>query len=264
MAEELLKPTYNIKTLRVLDINENEIARLRWRLKGDIRTRWLLGSILDKDRMQRAMENVDVVFMLAAQKHVDLGEMNPYFSLQTNVLGAQICIESAIDANVDKYVYTSSDKAVAPSSTYGTCKKLAEYLTLDAKNYKGDKKTKFSVVRPCNYYRSDGCVTEIWDSQMVRGLPLTVTSKNMYRYFLSFDEIINFVLKATAMMQGGEIFVPNNCKRTKIYDLAKEYGAGHQIEITGLRPGEKLEELLMDPSEKERAKTIDDMLVIEP
>ena len=262
MAEELLKPVYNINSLRTLDINENELARLRWKLKDDSRTRWLLGNILDKDRMIRAMENVDIVFMLAAQKHVDLGETNPFYSLQVNVLGAQTCIEAAINSNVDKYIYTSSDKAVHSCSTYGHCKKLSEALTLDANKYKGDRHTKFSVVRPCNYAQSDGSIWDIWAYQKSENLPLTVTDERCTRYFLTFDKIITFILKATCIMQGGEIFIPQNADKVRIIDLAKTIS--ENIKITGLRPGEKLEEVLIDPLELARAEVVDNLWIVKP
>ena len=263
LTEELLKPEYEATAIRVFDNNENGIARMRWVFRDDPRLRWLIGDIRDKDRLLRAFDGVDVVVHAAALKHVDIGETNPAEQIKTNVIGTLNCIEAAIDKNVGKFLLISSDKSVQACSTYGRCKSLGESLTLDANIYVGDgKRTCLSVCRPPNYLRSDGSVTEIWDYQMVSGLPLTVTDKRCVRYFMTFEEIVAFIIKAIKMMKGGEIFIPNNCKPTNIYDLAKEYGKGHSIKFTGLRTGERLEELLIDPLERQYAEVIDDILVV--
>ena len=146
LTAELLKPEYSIATLRLLDNNENGMARLRWELK-DERLRWLIGDIREKERLIRAMENIDIVIHTAALKHVEFNEMNPFEAIQTNVVGSQNCIDAALENNVDKYMYISSDKSVQAGSTYGRCKALSESLTLDANNYKGDKQTKLKIGR---------------------------------------------------------------------------------------------------------------------
>jgi UDP-N-acetylglucosamine 4,6-dehydratase len=260
LVEELLKHE-DVNRIAVFDNHENSIAAMRVR-NSDPRLRWFLGDILDKDRLKRAMEGVNVCIHCAAQKHVELGEYSPFFSLQVNVIGTQNCIESAIDANVDKFVFVSSDKAVEPCSVYGKCKSLAESLTLDANNYKGDRSIKLSVVRPCNYFRSDGSVFDVWDHQAAYNEPLTLTSKEMKRYFMEFHEIVQFITKSIEIMQGGEIFVPKNMKLIKIYDLLKEYYLNLPIKIIGLREGERLEELLMTEKEKAKAKVVGDIWVI--
>lgn len=146
LTRELLKPEYNSTAIRVLDNNENGLARLKIRLgENDGKLRFFLGDIRDENRMSRAMENVDIVLLCAAQKHVDFGEFSPFESLKTNVLGVQNCIDAALINNVDKFLFFSSDKAVQAINTYGRCKALSESLTLDANNYKGDKRTKFSI-----------------------------------------------------------------------------------------------------------------------
>lgn len=265
LVEELLKSEYNATAIRILDNNENGMAHLHTRLK-DARLRWFLGDIRDRERVFRAMENVDVCIHCAAQKHVDLSEFNPFESVKTNVLGTQNCIEAALEANIDKFLFISSDKAVQACSTYGRCKALAESLTLDANNYKGDRRTKLSVCRPPNYIKSDGSVFEIWDYQKAHGLPLTVTHPAMVRYFMSFEEMMSFLMKVLKMMKGGEIFIPSNAKKLNILQLAQSYAVEidkvHGIEITGMRLGERLEEVLIDPSEEARAEIIEDVWVI--
>lgn len=252
--------TYSgVKAVRILDTNENGLARLAQQIK-DPRARFLLGDIRDKDRMKRAMENVTLCYHAAAQKHVDLAERNPFYSIDVNVMGTQTCIEAALDANVGRFITISSDKACMAISTYGRCKALGERLTLDAELYKGDHKTLFAVCRPPNYLYSDGSIFDIWRYQKKHKLPITVTSEEMYRYFLSIDQIIAFLVRCSKIMQGGEIFIPRNAERIRIIDLAKKFSSN--IQIIGLRPGEKLEEVLIDPLEEPHAKILEDMWIV--
>lgn len=262
LAQELIKPEYNVMAIRVLDNNENGLAQMKVRFgESDGKVRYFLGDVRDRERLIRAAENVDVMINCAAQKHVDLGEYNPFFSIQVNVLGTQNCIDAALENNVEKFIQISSDKAVQSISTYGRCKALSESLTLDANICKGDKRTKLSVIRPPNYIDSDGSVFEIWHYQKANGLPLTLTSPQMTRYVMGFDEIVKFVIKCINMMKGGEIFIPSSgVEEVKIIDLAKKLS--ENIKIVGLRKGEKLHELLMDPSEEERAEMIDGIWVV--
>jgi len=245
--------------VRVLDINENGLARLRQKI-NDPRIRWLLGDIKDEHRMERAMENIDVCFHLSAQKHVDLAETNPEYCLQTNVLGTQSCINAALKCEIEKFIFTSSDKAVGAVSTYGRCKALGESLVLDANRYKGDRRTAFSVARPPNYINSDGSIFDLWRYQKKHGLPITVTSTAMKRYFMSFPEILDFLMKCLNMMNGGETFVPANAKEMSIIDLARQFS--ENIKIIGIRKGERLRELLMDSEEEKRAVRVGDIWVI--
>jgi len=259
LIEELLKPQYGTTRVAVFDNHENGMASLRVKLQ-DKRIRWFLGDIRDKDRLFRAMENVDVCIHCAALKHADLSEYNPFEFIKTDVFGTQNCIEAALATNIDKFLFISSDKAVRPICTYGKCKSLAESLTLDANSYKGDRRTKFSVCRPPNYIKSDGSVFDIWDWQKASGLPLTVTDERMVRYFMSFDKIIDFIVNALKIMEGGEIFVPTNAEKIRIIDLAK--AIGNNIQIVGTRKGEKLEEILIDENELQRAKVVENIWVV--
>jgi UDP-N-acetylglucosamine 4,6-dehydratase len=249
------------KVVRVLDTNENGLARMR-QTTSDSRMRYLLGNIQDEKRMVRAMENIDVCIHAAAQKHVDLAEYNPDYCLQVNVLGTQTCIDAAIKSEIDKFLFLSSDKSVNAVSTYGRCKALSESLVLDANNYKGDRRTKLSVARPPNYINSDGSIFDLWRYQKKHNLPITVTSTEMLRYFMTFDEILKFLMTCLDMMKGGEIFVPWNVKAIRIIDLAKQFS--DNIKIIGMRKGERLEEMLADPEEIKRARKVGDILVIEP
>lgn len=262
LAETLISPFYEVAKVRVLDINENGLAMMRRQIPDpEKKLRFLLGNISDKERVRRAMDQVDVVIACAAQKHIELSEFNPFYCTLINVIGTQNCIEAALDANIERFLYISSDKAVQAISTYGRCKALAESLTIDANNYKGDnKRTVFSVARPPNFTNSDGSVFEVWKYQKEHNLPLTITNENMLRYFMRFEDVISFVINCVVFMKGKEIFIPLKVEKKRIVDLAREIS--ENIKVTGMRPGEKLEELLIDPSEQERAEEVDGMLVI--
>lgn len=260
LVEELVDPKSSTKIIRVFDNNENSVARMRVQYPFP-QIRWFIGDIRDKERLKLAMNDVTTVIVCAALKHVDLCEYSPFEAIKTNVVGLQNCIEAALESDVNRFLTISSDKAVQACSTYGRCKALGESLTLDANNYKGDRKTIYSVCRPPNYFGSDMSVTDVWQYQKEHDLPLSVTSEKMERYFLDFPDIVRFVLKCVRMMKGGEIFVPSGAQKLKIIDLARQMS--DRIEITGMRKGERLTELLMDPDvELPRATLTDGVWVI--
>lgn len=261
LTEQLLKKAVEGDAIRVLDIHENSIAHMKTRLEDPHHhIRYFIGDIRDKDRMKMAMESVDICIHCAAMKHVDLSEYNPFSCIKVNVIGTQNCIEAALEANIDKFLTISSDKAVNAISTYGRCKALAESLTLDANNYKGDKRTKLSIARPPNYINSDGSVFELWQYQKKMGLPITVTDKKMERLFMPFGQIVTFTLKCLEIMEGGEIFVPMGAEKRRIIDLAKKIS--DNIKFIGIRPGERLFEQLYTEEELIRAERSDGMWVI--
>lgn len=248
------------RVVRVLDINEAGLHELSRSLNGP-NFRAFLGDIRDKERLKRALQNVDVIFHLAAYKFVDLLENNPWEAVSTNVLGTENVIECAIDANVEKMLNMSTDKSTQFSSTYGAAKFLSERLIIDANNWKGDARTIFANARPVNVPYSNGSVHTIWEKDKSEGKPLPVTHPQATRFFLSMDKTVDFLLKCIELMKGGEIFVPNTgVEEVKIIDLAKKLS--DNIKITGLRKGEKLHELLMDPSEEERAEMINGIWII--
>lgn len=262
LAEYILKISTAQTVVRILDHNENGLARLKQSSNHE-RLRFFIGDVRDKNRVIRAMEGVDVCFHCAALKHVDLCEYNPFESVLTNVMGTQNCLEAALECEIDNFLFISSDKAVQAVSTYGRCKALSESLTLDAQNYKGDRKTRFAVARPPNYIDSDGSIFDLWKFQKEQGLPITVTDIRMERYFMGFDQINSFLLKCVQLMNGGEIFVPLGAEKCKIVDLARQYsGSLDNIKYIGMRPGEKLEEAIIDPSEAVRAEIMEGMYVI--
>ena len=186
--------------IRVLDINETGLFELENRLKCD-NLRLFIGDIRDKDRLSRAMEDVDVVFHAAALKHVPLCEYNPFEAAKTNVLGTQTAIDCAIDNNVERFIMISTDKAVNPSNVMGTTKLLAERLTLAANYHKGNRRSKFSVVRFGNVLNSRGSLLTTLKQQIENGQDVTLTHKDMTRFVMSIEEAVTLVLRAGAICQ---------------------------------------------------------------
>ncbi|WP_436512553.1 polysaccharide biosynthesis protein [Clostridium thermobutyricum] len=245
------------KRLIILDIYENNAYDIQNELKRkysylDLRT--IIASVRDKDRLNKifAEENINVVFHAAAHKHVPLMENNSEEAIKNNVIGTLNVAECANEYNVERFVLISTDKAVNPTNIMGATKRLCEMIIqgIDKKS-----KTEFVAVRFGNVLGSNGSVIPLFKKQIAEGGPVTLTHKEITRYFMLIPEAAQLVLQAGAYAEGGEIFVLDMGKSVKIYDLAKKLIrlSGYEpekdikIEITGLRPGEKLyEELLMD------------------
>lgn len=257
IVRQLLK--YSPKKIRIYSRDETAQFYLQNELDKSVKNRrilrFLIGDIRDKERLSRAMEGVDIVYHTAALKHVPYCERNPFEAVKTNVFGAQNVIDSALSAEVKKVVAISSDKAVYPNTLMGVTKLLMERMITSVWNYSGMAKTQFSVVRFGNVLESRGSVIPLWKKQIEDGGPVTVTDKNMKRFFISIPEAVNLVFLATSLMKGGETFVLK-MKERNIYDLAIEtitkYGKGKKIkiELTGAREREKLEEKLFTDEEK--------------
>ncbi|MBI4234992.1 SDR family NAD(P)-dependent oxidoreductase [Candidatus Peregrinibacteria bacterium] len=216
----------------------------------------LIGDIRDKERLDKAMGGIDIVFHAAALKHVPFCEYNPFEAVKTNVNGTQNIIDSALQHNVEKVIAISSDKAVYPSSIMGITKLLMERMIINANYYLGESKTQFSAVRFGNVLHSRGSVIPLWIHQIQNGDPVTVTDKKMKRYFMSIADAVKLVFIATANMSGREIFVLK-MKQRNIYNLAKEviakYNQGRKnvsIKITGAREREKISEKLFTKEEQ--------------
>jgi FlaA1/EpsC-like NDP-sugar epimerase len=250
--------------VRVLDQGEPGLAALKETL-DDGRCRFLAGNIRDKDRLRRAVEGIDTVVHAAAMKHVDVCEYNPFEAVQTNVLGLQNIIDVSIDAGVDRFVFTSSDKAVYPANTMGTTKLLGEKLVTAANKYSGGHTIRFASVRFGNVVNSSRSVVPIFKDQIKEGGPVTLTDPKMTRFFLTYDDVTSLVIKAMEHTNGGEIFV-NKMDAIRIEDLAEamvdvfgpEYGHDPEsidITVTGRRMGETFDEEIL--TEREVTRTID-------
>jgi FlaA1/EpsC-like NDP-sugar epimerase len=268
LVERLLR--YDVKRVRVLDHNESGQFHLQERLKQYEKLRTLIGNTRDEERLRWAMQGVDILFHAAALKHVPMCEYNPFEAVSTNVYGTQNLINVARDEEIDKFIAISTDKAVNPINTMGATKLLSEKLILNAPL--GDVKTVFSCVRFGNVLNTDGSVAPIFEEQIKNGGPVTITSKEMIRFFMSIKDAVDLILKAAQKAKGREIFILK-MKAMRIVDLAEvmieelapRYGHKDiKIEIIGIRPGEKIYELLMAEEEAQYAEERGDMFVLKP
>ncbi len=229
---------------------------------NDRRMRFFVGDIRDRDRLQTALRDVDIVVHAAAMKHVPICEYNPIEAVQTNVQGARNLIEAAMSCGVERVIALSTDKAVSPANLYGATKLCMEKLLIAANAYAGDRTTRFSVVRYGNVMGSAGSVIPLFRAQKQRG-QLTITDARMTRFWIEMPEAIALVLRGLALMTGGEIFIPK-LPATDIGTLADAMAPGVPRQCIGIRPGEKLHETLISAEEARRTSDLDDLLVIWP
>lgn len=259
------------KVVRALDNHEHGLFQLRKEI-GDVENaRWLLGDIRDSTRMNRAIENIDVVFHAAALKHVFLGEYNPFEIVQTNLMGLQNVIQSALENRVEKVIFTSSDKAVNPTNAMGASKLMGERLITAAQESAGTAKTIFASVRFGNVIGSNGSVVPIFAEQIRLGGPVTLTDKRMTRFVMGMDQAVSLVLRAAEIAVGGELFVLpmpalkiSDLAEVMIEKLAPQFGyRPEQIQISqvGTQSGEKLFEELLTENELPDAFKNDELVV---
>jgi UDP-N-acetylglucosamine 4,6-dehydratase/5-epimerase len=248
------------------DNNEDGLFRLDQRFgNAKDQLRLFVGDVRDSGRLFRAFEGVDVIFHCAALKHVYLTEFNPFEAMQTNIVGVNNVIDAAIERNVKKVVFTSSDKAVNPSSTMGASKLLGERLVTSANHFAGSHKTRFSSVRFGNILDTNGSVLQVFRKQISEGEPLTITHEEMTRFFLSMDDAVRLCMHTSENMIGGEIFVASmgSCS---IMSIARAHSTDNNLvyTITGCKPGEKLYEELVTEAEARRTFFSDGYYVILP
>ncbi|MFA4825890.1 MAG: UDP-N-acetylglucosamine 4,6-dehydratase family protein [Methanoregula sp.] len=259
--------------IRIFDNNETGLFDLEEELSS-IKIRTLIGDIRDKDRLTLAMDGIDIVFHTSALKHVPLCEYNPFDAVKTNVLGTQNVLEAALLNGVEKVINISTDKAVSPTNVMGATKLLAERLTISANYYSGNNRTVFSSVRFGNVLNSRGSVIPLFKKQIKKGGPVTITDKQMTRFFMDIPAAVNLILTAGEIAKGREIFILK-MPAIRIIDLAQvliekfahEFGYKPEdisLEFIGKRNGEKLYEDLMAEEEAERTYERNDMFLIIP
>lgn len=224
--------------------------------------RYFIGDVRDVERLRRAMHGVDIVVHAAALKQVPACEYNPMEAIKTNILGSSNVIEAALDSGVKKVMALSTDKAVNPVNLYGTTKLAAEKLFIQSNAYAAGTATRFSCVRYGNVVGSRGSVIPVFLQQRQNGT-LTITDTRMTRFWLTLDQGVRFVIRCIEQMHGGEVFVPK-IPSMNILDLAKAIAPEAEIEVIGIRPGEKLHEVLIHEDEARSAVELDDMFVIQP
>jgi UDP-N-acetylglucosamine 4,6-dehydratase len=229
---------------------------------GDSPLRYFIGDVRDKDRLYRAFHGVDVVVHAAALKQVPACEYNPFEAVQTNIIGAKNVIDASIDCNVNRIISLSTDKAVNPINLYGATKQVGEKLFVQGNSYAGIGHTRFSCVRYGNVVGSRGSVIPLFLDQRTTGR-ITITDKRMTRFWITLEQGVRFVMRCAEDMHGGEVFVPK-IPSMRITDLAEAVAPGCRIELTGIRPGEKVHEVLIAEDESRAALEFDDMFVITP
>ncbi|MBW1615274.1 MAG: UDP-N-acetylglucosamine 4,6-dehydratase (inverting) [Deltaproteobacteria bacterium] len=224
--------------------------------------RYFIGDVRDKDRLCRAFYKVDYVIHAAALKQVPAAEYNPFEAVKTNIIGAQNIINVAIDQKVKRVIALSTDKAVNPINLYGATKLCSDKLFVSANVYVGEKHTIFSVVRYGNVVGSRGSVIPFFIKKKASGT-LPITDPRMTRFWITLDRGVDFVLKNFERMVGGEIFVPK-IPSMNIMDLAKAISPEAKIEIIGIRPGEKLDEVMISKDDSRHTLEFEDYYVIMP
>lgn len=260
-AEVMLK---EFRPNKLIIFSRDELKQHEMRIGGldHLSLRYFIGDVRDVDRLRRAMNGVDIVVHAAALKQVPACEYNPIEAVMTNVMGARNIIEAALDAGVKKVLALSTDKAVNPANLYGATKLVAEKLFVQANAYSGDGPTRFSCVRYGNVVGSRGSVIPLFLQQRRTG-KVTVTDTRMTRFWITLDEGVRFVIRCTERMIGGEVFVPKIASMN-IMDLVKAVAPGCAIEEIGIRPGEKLHEILISADEVRETTEYDDMFVVNP
>lgn len=232
--------------------------------EGQKNLRYFIGDIRDKDRLKRALDGVDVVIHAAALKQVPSCEYNPIEAVKTNVLGAQNLIEAAIDANVKKVLALSSDKACSPINLYGATKLCSDKLFVAGNVYSGSHNTRFSVLRYGNVMGSRGSVIPYFLKLIEQGAKrLPITHFEMTRFWLHLGQAVEMALTALKKMEGGELFVRKN-PSLKIVDLAKAIDPTLELYEIGLRPGEKIHEMMISREDARNTVEFDDYYVIQP
>jgi UDP-N-acetylglucosamine 4,6-dehydratase len=260
--------------VRVFGRDETKHFYQRQRLGSGAHVRFLVGDVRDRDRLLRATEDIDTVFHLAALKHVESGEYNPFEVTQTNVAGTQNVIDACLANGVGTMILTSSDKAANPTSVMGASKLLGEKLVTAATNYKGAHQTTFASVRFGNVLGSRGSALELFARQIRAGGPVTVTDPSMTRFVMTTQRAVELALKAAHIARGGEVFVfkmpvaiLSDLVAATIQVVAPTAGldpAAIGLRSIGIRPGEKNYEELMTAEESTRARDIGDMYVVLP
>ncbi|MDY7037114.1 MAG: UDP-N-acetylglucosamine 4,6-dehydratase (inverting), partial [Thermodesulfobacteriota bacterium] len=224
--------------------------------------RYFIGDVRDKERLNRAFNNVDYIIHAAALKQVPTLEYNPFEAVKTNILGAQNVINVAIDQGVRKVIALSTDKAANPINLYGATKLCSDKLFIAGNSYTKQDGTIFSVVRYGNVIGSRGSVIPYFLEQRKTGT-LTVTDPRMTRFWITLEHGVNFVLESMEKMLGGELFVPK-IPSMNIMDLAMAIGPDCKIETIGIRPGEKLHELMITKEDARRTIDVGEFYIVQP
>jgi UDP-N-acetylglucosamine 4,6-dehydratase/5-epimerase len=259
---EIMLKEYNPCKLIVFSRDELKQHEMRAMGFDHPHLRYFIGDVRDQPRLRRAFDGVDIVIHTAALKQVPACEYNPMEAIKTNILGSSNVVDAALDAGVKKVLALSTDKAVNPVNLYGATKLAAEKLIVQSNAYAGDKVTRLSCTRYGNVVGSRGSVVPVFLKQRSNG-KITITDERMTRFWISLEQGARFVIRCIEQMHGGEVFVPKIPSMT-IMDLARAIAPDSKVDITGIRPGEKLHEVLISEDEARTTVELDDMFVVQP
>lgn len=259
---ERVTTTWPSATIRVYSRDELKQSELRTKF-GDRQVRYLIGDVRDRARMTRAVQGADIVIHAAAMKQVEACEYNPFEAVRTNVLGAQHIVDACIDAGVPRVVALSTDKAVNPVNLYGATKLCQEKIVVQGNAYAAQRDTRFAAVRYGNVVGSRGSVVPVFRQQIERDGRITITDDRMTRFWIMLPQAVDLVLYALENMHGGEVFIPK-IPSMRVTDLADAIAPGVPRETIGIRPGEKLHELLITADESRHAIDAGEVYVVLP
>lgn len=263
LTEEILK--HNPKSIRVFSRDEVKHHKFQEKFHYNKKIRNFLGDVRDYQRLVKAMRQVDIVIHAAALKRLDLLEYNVNESIKTNIIGTLNVANACLENNVEKAIMISTDKACSPANTYGACKFVSERIFSESNYNKGDIRTIFTTVRYGNVLESTGSVIPFFSKEIINGNKIPLTDARMTRFIISPKEAVNLVFDALKYGVGGEVFVPK-LPSFKIVDLIeilkKKYKAKNKVKIIGMRPGEKIHELMINSSEIPRTYDYKNLYII--
>jgi UDP-N-acetylglucosamine 4,6-dehydratase/5-epimerase len=249
---------------RVVIFSRDELKQYEFQqeLGEDPRVRFFIGDVRDRDRLLRAFDQVEFVVHAAALKQVPAAEYNPFEAVKTNINGAQNVIDAALDRGVSRVIALSTDKASSPINLYGATKLVSDKLFVNANAYAGSHATRFSVVRYGNVVGSRGSVVPLFRKLAASGR-IPITDERMTRFWITLDQGARFVIDMLERMHGGELFVPQ-IPSMRVVDLARAIAPDATIEMTGIRPGEKLHEEMISVDDARRTLAADGFYVVQP
>jgi UDP-N-acetylglucosamine 4,6-dehydratase (inverting) len=259
---EIALREYNPEAIRIFSRGELLQYEMCQRFNNDERLRFFIGDVRDRERVYRAMNGVHIVVHAAALKQVPTCEYNPIEAVRTNIDGAVNVIDAAIDNGVEKAIAISSDKAVQSVNLYGATKLVMERLFVQANVYTGWRKTRFCCSRYGNVVGSRGSVVPLFLEQQKSGVT-TITDERMTRFWITLDQGVRFIIDCIGRMKGGEVFIPK-IPSMRIMELAAAIAPDAERRITGIRPGEKINEVLLTQEEARHTKEFDKYFAIEP
>ena len=255
---------YNLKRLVIYSRDELKQYEMAMKFQGHENVmRFFIGDVRDASRLREATRGIDIIIHAAAIKHVPIAEYNPMECIKTNIHGAENVIQAALGNNVEHVMALSTDKAANPINLYGATKLASDKLFVAANNMSGGR-TKFAVVRYGNVVGSRGSVVPFFKNLIKEGADsLPITHKDMTRFWITLQQGVDFVLKCMERMNGGEIFVPK-IPSVRIVDLAEAMAPDLPIKIIGIRPGEKLHEVMCPADDSHLTLEFDDYFIISP